>query len=34
MTEVSTWYIPRPEQLELHKDRKRYTVAVCHRRWW
>lgn len=30
---VSTGYVPRPLQAELHKKLKRFNVLVCHRRF-
>ena len=30
---VTTGYTPRPLQLKLHKEVKRFNVIVCHRRW-
>lgn len=31
--EVSTGYVPRPLQLELHKAVQRFKVIICHRRF-
>ena len=31
--EVSTGYVPRPLQLKLHREFKRFNVIVCHRRF-
>jgi len=33
MSEISTGYIPRKHQAELHKALKRFNVLVCHRRF-
>lgn len=30
---ISTGYVPRPIQLDLHKKVKRFSVLVCHRRF-
>lgn len=31
--EFETGYIPRTQQFQLHKDLKRFSVVVCHRRF-
>ncbi len=33
MTTISTGYVPRPLQLKLHLELKRFNVLVCHRRF-
>ena len=33
MSEVKTGYVPRPHQLEIHENLKRFNVLVCHRRF-
>lgn len=33
MTTVTTGYVPHEGQIVLHRTRKRFTVAVAHRRW-
>lgn len=33
MNEISTGYIPRPFQDEIHRNLKRFNVIVCHRRF-
>lgn len=30
---ISTGYIPRPGQAELHQQLKRFNLIICHRRW-
>lgn len=31
--QISTGFVPRPLQLEIHKNLKRFNVIVCHRRF-
>ena len=33
MARVTIPYSPRDQQRAVHKDRKRFNVLVCHRRW-